>query len=656
MGAQSFFEPVSWRELVAVGVLINDLSSHVIARCAGVTRNTVVAALAAAEEDGLLQDGVIRPADAAALVSELPPAVVAEVHAAAARYLLSEGPSRMLDTIAQFRSAGTLFPSSELAEIADRAGNASLSVGDYSSARQFLEFAHDVGTGDLPHARSERLCRLASALDGLGLIAEARSRLAMAFDIAELASDADLAVEAAVNYTLPVDWYAGDRRATALLQRAESFAKTTEHRIRLQAARSMAEMRIPLPSGNDQQVAWVTRPSVAQPLAETALEGSHGCSDLTRLLALIAWRTTHRDPAFLEQRRRVSAEALDISQRLRLPNRQVDAAVMVAVDALESGDRPGFDQALTVLRWVAEVDKNPRHMWHAYTVASGVAHLDGDLVSAKRYREFAREVGSSVNSPGWFGAELLLLAQEVFLLTDPAEILRYVPDEPSTEMLNPIGKLLAGLGRCITGEPQLAANLLHRAMRQFEREASWLVCHTRAVDLAVRLDDENVLDYLWDTLLPWHEHVAVDSQAWYCDGPVSGWLALLAHRRGDITNARRFLLEAEPVARNLGDSRTLDRLAALRTTLGISALDTMSGDSNLTARESDALQLMVDGLTNLQIAQRLFVSPSTVRNDLSAIYRKFGVATRAEAAAVAISKGIVQRHTDTELSSSPTRP
>lgn len=634
------FEPVTWRELVAVGIVANDLSATTIARCAGVSLATAQAALAAARSEGVLHGIDLDPAEAARLVGELSPAVIAEVHTVVARYLLSEGPTRLLDAIAHARSAGTLSPAAELVAIADQAASTSMSVGDYSSARQFLEFAHDFGTSDSSTVRAQRLCRLAAALDGLGLVSHARQRLGMAFEIAEFDGDADLAVTAAVNYALPVDWYAGDRRATAQLQRAESLATSQEHLVMLYAARAMAEMRIPVPTGHEQQVAWVTRPSVAQPLADAAMDRSHECSDQARLLAVMAWRTTHRDPAHLERRRRLSAEAFDLAQRLRQPGRQVDAAVMLAVDALESADRPGFDRALTVLRWIAEADGNPRLAWHAHAVAAGAAHFDGDLEAAARHRHAARELGMSIEAPGWLGAELLLLGQELLAQADHDDIIRHLPDASGTELLNPLGKLIVGMGHAVVGHVAEAEHLLRRAMRQFDPEASWLLCLTRAVDLVTILEVPDLADQLWSTLEPWHQHVAVDSQAWFCDGPVSGWLALLAHRRGDGASSRRYLRQAEPVARALGDVRMLDRLASLQTTLGMNAVDRDVHGCDLNARERTVLQLVVDGWTNPQIADSLAFSRSTIRNDLTGIYRKLGVTTRAEAAATAIRLGL----------------
>ncbi len=56
----------------------------------------------------------------------------------------------------------------------------------------------------------------------------------------------------------------------------------------------------------------------------------------------------------------------------------------------------------------------------------------------------------------------------------------------------------------------------------------------------------------------------------------------------------------------------------------------------LTAREIELLNLVAEGLTNDQIAQRLALSPRTVERHLSNIYTKLGVSGKAaRAAAVA---------------------
>jgi DNA-binding NarL/FixJ family response regulator len=52
----------------------------------------------------------------------------------------------------------------------------------------------------------------------------------------------------------------------------------------------------------------------------------------------------------------------------------------------------------------------------------------------------------------------------------------------------------------------------------------------------------------------------------------------------------------------------------------------------LSAREHEVLELIADGLTNAQIAERLFISPVTARNHVSNILTKLQVSNRTQAA------------------------
>jgi DNA-binding NarL/FixJ family response regulator len=62
--------------------------------------------------------------------------------------------------------------------------------------------------------------------------------------------------------------------------------------------------------------------------------------------------------------------------------------------------------------------------------------------------------------------------------------------------------------------------------------------------------------------------------------------------------------------------------------------------ANLTEREIDVLQLLARGLTNADIAARLYLSEGTVRNHVSAILTKLEVSDRTQAAVIAIRHGL----------------
>jgi two-component system, NarL family, response regulator LiaR len=63
--------------------------------------------------------------------------------------------------------------------------------------------------------------------------------------------------------------------------------------------------------------------------------------------------------------------------------------------------------------------------------------------------------------------------------------------------------------------------------------------------------------------------------------------------------------------------------------------------TDLTDRERDVLALLVAGLSNPEIAERLVVSRSTVKFHLSSIFGKLGVSTRTEAVAQAMQRHLV---------------
>ena len=91
----------------------------------------------------------------------------------------------------------------------------------------------------------------------------------------------------------------------------------------------------------------------------------------------------------------------------------------------------------------------------------------------------------------------------------------------------------------------------------------------------------------------------------------------------------------------LGARGDADEAAALLRDLGRSGRSAVRGDrGTLTAREREVLDLLAEGLSNPEIAERLVISPRTAEHHVSSVLSKLGLRSRAQAAAFVLRRGI----------------
>jgi DNA-binding NarL/FixJ family response regulator len=75
---------------------------------------------------------------------------------------------------------------------------------------------------------------------------------------------------------------------------------------------------------------------------------------------------------------------------------------------------------------------------------------------------------------------------------------------------------------------------------------------------------------------------------------------------------------------------------------------TANSVTRLTKRERENIALVAEGLKNKEIAERLFISPLTVRNHLSAIFAKLEVTDRLKLVVFAFRNGLADLSKDSK--------
>jgi DNA-binding NarL/FixJ family response regulator len=160
-------------------------------------------------------------------------------------------------------------------------------------------------------------------------------------------------------------------------------------------------------------------------------------------------------------------------------------------------------------------------------------------------------------------------------------------------------------------------------------------------------------------------------------GAVAG-LAGVALRQGHVTRAARLLAATEAAQESLGTGPIVNAIHAERIVAEVRAqleeprvwaaweegliltladaiadanrigeeqsagmMRAHDGTANLTARELDVLRLLVEGKSDREIGEALFIGTRTVQTHVANLFAKLGVNARAEAAAVAVRRGLV---------------
>jgi DNA-binding NarL/FixJ family response regulator len=114
-----------------------------------------------------------------------------------------------------------------------------------------------------------------------------------------------------------------------------------------------------------------------------------------------------------------------------------------------------------------------------------------------------------------------------------------------------------------------------------------------------------------------------------------------AHVDAESSIAAAYAAQALAEFERLGATRDLDAAAEVLRRVGARSRTGPKGHGHtrLTEREREVLELLAAGLSNLEIAGRLYISGKTAEHHVSRILAKLNLKNRAEAAAFAIRSG-----------------
>lgn len=198
---------------------------------------------------------------------------------------------------------------------------------------------------------------------------------------------------------------------------------------------------------------------------------------------------------------------------------------------------------------------------------------------------------------------------EAQLVPREAEALARTGDERALEVCD------AGL--------ELADELGARPCEGLLLRARALACRTRGSWADAFRDSEAAIGILNDLPMPYE-----CARAWR----EAGLIRLARGRRGDRERAARALRRGERIFADLGATRDEAVIAGILSAAGLAG-PSERGQGPLTAREREVAQLVAEGLSNRDIAERLYITEKTAAYHVSRILNKLEFDSRSQIAA-----------------------
>jgi DNA-binding CsgD family transcriptional regulator len=557
------------------------------------------------------------------------------------------------------------------ATLCEAAGQrAQLALAYEDAARWFgrsLELSPDSHRLELLFAQADALARTPE-------VAEARKRYDAAFEHATRVGDGAAAARSALGVgDVVVSAGLIDQGLARMLAHAERLLPESDPlSIRLEARRAI-------------EIYWQPDRTPAREAAGRALARAQASGDARALgAALHARRFVLRGPEDLAERIMLGQRLVRLAVETRDEALELSAYAWLIPEHFAAGDVVAVDGALGALDDLERRVRRPLARWHVLLFQSMRAvfegRFEGALVMIDRAHALGRRIGSQP-------ADMYAAGQRAVVLRDLgryAESIRELRDLAASypilvTLQCDLAMLLAEAGE-IAEARELLDRLSYGGFSGVPRDSLWRASVALAAQAAATLGHRGNARAAADLLRPFvginvvqgvpvawgatDHYVGVASAAagdldaaiGHLDDAVrlhTAWgaaalrtasqaeLANVLHKRGRAEDRLRVVgLEAavRAEAARLGIVRPLLVRDRRPQSEGVGAKASLQG---LTEREAEILKLLATGQANKEIAQTLRISVHTVERHLANLYAKIGARNRADAAAHAVARGLL---------------
>lgn len=312
---------------------------------------------------------------------------------------------------------------------------------------------------------------------------------------------------------------------------------------------------------------------------------------------------------------------------------------------LELGDLPAARALLAKHQSLAETYRYSMFHYQGLVAEAGLALVEDRADDAERAINAAHEnpYDESFRSDGVFGLVMFLTRRAQGRLGAIRPLLEHLDTTSAGRAWQPgLALCYAELG--LEGRALQILDHLVPSLSKAPLDASFPVALAFAAETVEMTSAAPFAEQLYPLLLPYSGRV-LTSGLHIPLGPADRHLAATAHLLGRAQDAEAHLGRAVALATR---AHAPAWAAANRRTAALSSIHSGSlptpapsgSISALTQREADVLRAVADGLTNRQIAARLYISPNTAANHVRAILRKTGAANRTDAAVLAHRFGL----------------